>query len=466
MGGPEPSSASDASLTPIVHRLRGEVEGLRLAMRTRAIIEQAKGMLMERYGCGPEEAFDRLAKLSQHANIKLIDVASALVESSLAVMRPPVHRVPRQRVAKRGDAEVTPPTPADVAIAAHRQAVPRWPKQGSGASEFGTRVRAQARRTKLRSELLAARTPQDLVTAVAVTGLSEIPPDAAALAVVDVNGGVAVLGSHGIPAPVVARWRVFPIDVDLLVCAALSGGKVVWHARRRDHAPSDPEPSDDEGRARGGPPLGFGIPEDWCRAALLPLSLGDGGRGILALAWLRPAALPPTLRREIEQIAEGVASAMRRLPRPAPRASRLDQRRHGSVTTDPTMAVLDILLDPVLVCDPVLDSDQIVDLSVRHANPAAGDPKGRGAELVAGRSFLELFPESVDNGVFEACLMVLRTGTQADLFAISSGIGVRPEMGEENINVRITRYRNGVLIACQRIPAVFRDGSGLNEASI
>ncbi|TXG89843.1 ANTAR domain-containing protein [Rhodococcus rhodnii] len=52
---------------------------LRRALETRASIEQAKGILMTRHTCGPDEAFARLVDLSQHTNRKLADVAHDLV---------------------------------------------------------------------------------------------------------------------------------------------------------------------------------------------------------------------------------------------------------------------------------------------------------------------------------------------------------------------------------------------------
>jgi GAF domain-containing protein len=55
-------------------------EQLQVAMESRAVIEQAKGILMGQRHCGPEEAFDVLVRLSQTSNRKLRDVAQALVE--------------------------------------------------------------------------------------------------------------------------------------------------------------------------------------------------------------------------------------------------------------------------------------------------------------------------------------------------------------------------------------------------
>ncbi|MFG1928907.1 GAF and ANTAR domain-containing protein [Cryptosporangium sp. NPDC048952] len=54
-------------------------EGMRQAMTSRAVIEQAKGILMAQRGCSAEEAFGQLTRVSQHANRKLREVAADLV---------------------------------------------------------------------------------------------------------------------------------------------------------------------------------------------------------------------------------------------------------------------------------------------------------------------------------------------------------------------------------------------------
>jgi GAF domain-containing protein len=55
-------------------------EHMQKAMENRAVIEQAKGIIMGDRGCTSEEAFQILAKLSQDTNRKLRDVAAALVD--------------------------------------------------------------------------------------------------------------------------------------------------------------------------------------------------------------------------------------------------------------------------------------------------------------------------------------------------------------------------------------------------
>ena len=50
------------------------------AMRSRAVIEQAKGILMGQRQCNSDEAFSILVRLSQQSHRKLRDVAMALVD--------------------------------------------------------------------------------------------------------------------------------------------------------------------------------------------------------------------------------------------------------------------------------------------------------------------------------------------------------------------------------------------------
>lgn len=56
-----------------------EAGQLREAMLSRACIEQAKGVIITIRRCTPDQAFRELAHVSQHRNIKLRDLATALV---------------------------------------------------------------------------------------------------------------------------------------------------------------------------------------------------------------------------------------------------------------------------------------------------------------------------------------------------------------------------------------------------
>ena len=65
-----------------------EYQSLQGAFGRRALIEQAKGILMARHSLNADQAFERLRDHSQHNGSKLSDVAVAVVESHLLLLPP------------------------------------------------------------------------------------------------------------------------------------------------------------------------------------------------------------------------------------------------------------------------------------------------------------------------------------------------------------------------------------------
>jgi AmiR/NasT family two-component response regulator len=63
-----------------------EYHSLQGAFGRRAVIEQAKGILMARQGISADRAFDLLREHSQHNGHKLIDIAQAIVDSHLLLL--------------------------------------------------------------------------------------------------------------------------------------------------------------------------------------------------------------------------------------------------------------------------------------------------------------------------------------------------------------------------------------------
>jgi len=66
-----------------------EYQSLQGAFGRRALIEQAKGILMARHAVSADIAFERLRDHSQHTGRKLADVAAAVVESHLLLLPAP-----------------------------------------------------------------------------------------------------------------------------------------------------------------------------------------------------------------------------------------------------------------------------------------------------------------------------------------------------------------------------------------
>src|SRR5690349_10453877 len=71
-----------------------EYHNLQGAFGRRAIIEQAKGIMMARHSISAAQAFDRLREHSQHNGRKIVDLAAAIVESHLLLLPPAANAGP------------------------------------------------------------------------------------------------------------------------------------------------------------------------------------------------------------------------------------------------------------------------------------------------------------------------------------------------------------------------------------
>ncbi|MCU1400967.1 MAG: hypothetical protein JWN62_4076 [Acidimicrobiales bacterium] len=75
-------SEQTAQLICELVRLSEEVENLKAALRTRAVIDQAKGIIMAAQRVDADHAFQVLREQSQHENRKLRDVAAEIVRNT------------------------------------------------------------------------------------------------------------------------------------------------------------------------------------------------------------------------------------------------------------------------------------------------------------------------------------------------------------------------------------------------
>lgn len=78
----EEAAWGDAPLDPMVVELRSANDQLQRALASRAVIDQAIGMVMALAPCSSGTAKSLLVNISQHSNIKLREVAAALVATA------------------------------------------------------------------------------------------------------------------------------------------------------------------------------------------------------------------------------------------------------------------------------------------------------------------------------------------------------------------------------------------------
>ncbi|BBE23703.1 hypothetical protein MN0502_25860 [Arthrobacter sp. MN05-02] len=72
-------AATAMAHSSLYHSARREVEQLQEALTSRGVIDQAKGILMAHHRCGSDEAFLRLKQMSNDTNVRVRDVARALI---------------------------------------------------------------------------------------------------------------------------------------------------------------------------------------------------------------------------------------------------------------------------------------------------------------------------------------------------------------------------------------------------
>lgn len=200
---------AEKALRSLVDALEDEVTGLRDSARLRAVIEQAKGVLVERYKISPSEAFDRLRSISQKQNARLVDVAATVL--GLAA-----------------------PSDDGEAAAAEDADLPRQMQESSAVSEpwRSLRGREQVRvaAVGVAVESLAAATADGDAAAdllVELAGASE--PDGVLIYAVTAGDCLDLLGGARYPGEVTDAWTHIPLtlDIPLVRCAQRGTPEIV-----------------------------------------------------------------------------------------------------------------------------------------------------------------------------------------------------------------------------------------------
>jgi PAS domain-containing protein len=370
-GSDQPSaSAADLDWAVRVQRLEAEVAGLRRAMASRGVIEQAKGVLAERLGCSPEEAFTHLSNTSQRSNVRLADVAASLL-ASMATAAPvgPSASPGIREAAPSGDrplggaAFVEPTTAPGTGGRVARPAGTVDSHAGVTGIEFAASYRAVG------AAVAATRDLGGLAEALRGCGLA---PDL-----------VAIYDAEDLGKP-----RGMSISQD-----AIAAG---FDGTETDDIGDLAVATLSEGRpmSRSG---GAGLSG---RVAAHPLRETDGIVGVLAFGWLAG----PDGTRDFAATERGYLGALAAL---AQRAAAGMWSGHGH----PVATALDLGYDPGFLLQPVRDDGgQVVDFLIEYASVNVPDMAGLSRAEQVGRRLLDTYPHLGQSGVFEAYRRVLATG--------------------------------------------------------
>ncbi|WP_063765479.1 SpoIIE family protein phosphatase [Nonomuraea candida] len=171
-------------LAATVERLRQEIERTRRAAADRAVIELAKGVLVERLGCGPAQAAEQLAGLAAKAGVSPLEVAADVV-----------NQVARDRIGEAGEDD-----PA-----------------------ASVRLRT--------AESAALGAPDTMVVAAALLEHALAPLGARAVAVwaAEPGASLTLAGHAGFGTEEARRWRHLPPGVVTPAGRTLAERRMIWH---------------------------------------------------------------------------------------------------------------------------------------------------------------------------------------------------------------------------------------------
>lgn len=187
--------------------LRREVEGLRAAARLRAVIEQAKGVLVARHGITLDEAFERLRVLSQQNNVRLVEVAATVVGVAVPDATEPT--------GPSDDGFLSVHLPESPAASAEWRALRGQPDVRAGATAV------------LLDSLAASTTDGDEAAQLVLDLVAPHAVDGVVLFRVAADDSLRLVGQAGFPGDVVSAWRSIPVSMDIPFCRSVRTGEVL-----------------------------------------------------------------------------------------------------------------------------------------------------------------------------------------------------------------------------------------------
>ncbi len=356
--GTQQETSTVGRLAATVERLRGEVRAAHAAADGRALIELAKGIMIERLQCGPAQAARQLAELADQAGLSKLELAADIINEAA-----------RDQV-------------AEVAGDFVRRANSDLQDEEPGSS-VGVRLRTAE------SAALAAGDTQAVAESLLEHALAPLGATAVAVWQAGSDASLTLHGHAGFSAEEAGRWRYVPPGVATVARQALSERRMM----RIDSI-----------SAVGVPSIGHTQTPEGGRVAL---PAGTGGRihGVLEICWAEPLTpQSPAITRQIEALAELCAHTLEGPPSSA-----------GSPEPTEVSELVDLadgLYDPALVLTPHLDPQgHLADFRIRHANSGFLDPAGRARGAVNGALLLVAYPMAAgESGLFEKIEHVYATG--------------------------------------------------------
>jgi hypothetical protein len=350
----------EETLAGTVARLRAERDGLRRAIRSRAVIEQAKGVLMTRLRLTADEAFARLLDTSQHSNVKLVQVAATVVATVSPPPTEPDQPAGPGRAAHGpfdGAGPAGPAEPAGSLLApgggpagARRGARPGRRPTGRPLGDQADEPAAEHTRHVITvTRLNAAESYEDIVDALADT----LPaPSTVVLLLAEADGALRLVASRGLTPELASQWVRIPPQVRVPLTDAVRRAEPVWLPDAAAIVEAYPIMAAIDGGRSGS-------------AVALPLVHGARVIGALGLTWPEPA---PRGRAYVTALGEVCG----------PLTARVGALIGLPATEEAWLRpMLDATLGSAAVLTPVRSGDQVIDFLFEALNDRAAEDAER-----------------------------------------------------------------------------------------
>ncbi|MEV4703167.1 ANTAR domain-containing protein [Actinoplanes sp. NPDC049316] len=403
------SGGEVARLAASVQRLQAEVDGLRRAQRGRAVIEQAKGLLVGRLGCTPEEAFSHLSEISQRSNMRVAEVAAGLLGIAAPIPEP------------AGPSDADEPFLPDRYVSHPAPGAPEPVEAAPVVSLLPEEITARYHLTC--ATLASSEDPTGLAEVAWSEGLRQLGVTAVLFGVLEPDGAVRLVSTYGLPKSLASAWQRVPSNLNVAFLRAVGDGRPLWIDRKRAAE------------------LGYDLLGDGDLRACLPLR--DGGRafGVASIVWAEGNTPEPGLRAYVAAIAEACGRRLSQLLREGDVVPIVSPAAHW------VEAVLETLPGSSALLAPVRDRDgRIVDFRFDRCSPEAVDAAGRTAEQICGRRMLDLHPYAATNGIFEGYVHALRTGEPFRLSPTATSVVTSHGRLPVVVSTRATRFGDGLLV--------------------
>ncbi|MFJ9561204.1 SpoIIE family protein phosphatase [Streptomyces fuscichromogenes] len=343
--------AEPAALARVVSRQRAELERLREAMATTAVLERAKGALMATTGCAPDDAHEALTQRAAAGNRTLLEECWL----TLGALMPAVA------------ADTGPPAPA---------ATREVPAPPGTARTLG----------RLGKALVNVGSPQELAGMLLDHLASETDADAVLLYRRLPGDGLELIGYAGVDATLAAQWHQVPPLEGFAPLAALKAGEPLW----LEHFAADRQ----EFQLVGEPAA------RWKSRAWLPVPAERTAEVVLGVLRRTDAAFRRADRELLRAVARLCAGRFTALDTPAGQAAPA-----FSLTVQ---SVLDALPGAtVLLAALRTATGEVEDYRIEAATPDAVDILGRTGRELVGSRILESYPSVAGESLWQGYLKAL-----------------------------------------------------------